>query len=249
VETRKRKEASDCLNVVFSTQPDVSYRYYRPEINETLELAYALTVHKAQGSDFDVVFLIIPQNASTLSRELVYTGLTRFRKKLILLIEKDIQPLLRLRSADSSDTQLRNTQIFDLALRPTDIKQPYREALIHRTKKGIAVRSKSEVIVADILDSLGISYEYEKPLYSISDPKDFRLPDFTVSFEGDIFYWEHLGMLSVPTYQEAWKRKLKWYKDNGLGDALIVSEDGLDGSIDAEEIERIAKERILLEDE
>ena len=87
---------------MFSTQTDVSYRYFGKQVDDNLELAYALTVHKAQGSDFDVVFLIIPQTASTLSRELIYTGLTRFRRKLVLLIEKDIEPLRRLRSPDCS---------------------------------------------------------------------------------------------------------------------------------------------------
>jgi exodeoxyribonuclease V alpha subunit len=235
----------DCLDVAFSTQPDVTYRYYRGQVDENLELAYALTVHKAQGSDFDVVFLIVPQKASTLSRELIYTGLTRFRRRLVLLIEKDIEPLRRLRSPDCSDTRLRNTHMFALALRPDDVKRPHLEALIHRTRKGVAVRSKSEVIVADTLDGLGISYAYEQPLHSRSDLKDFRLPDFTASFEGDVYYWEHLGMLNVPNYREAWDRKRQWYEDNGYADRLITSEDGPDGSIDAARIEQIARERIL----
>jgi exodeoxyribonuclease V alpha subunit len=243
----KNSNGTDYLDVVFSTQTDVSYRYFRNQVNDNLELAYALTVHKAQGSDFDVVFLIIPQDASTLSRELIYTGMTRFRRRLVLLIEKDIAPLLRLRSPACSDTHLRNTQMFTLALRPEGIGRPHLEALIHRTKKGIPVRSKSEVIVADILDSLGISYEYEKPLYSKRNPRDFRLPDFTVSYEGEIFYWEHLGMLALPIYHDAWARKRKWYEDNGYLDRLITSEDGSDGSIDASQIERTARMRILEE--
>ena len=238
---------SDYVDIVFSTQTDVSYRYFRNQVNDNLELAYALTVHKAQGSDFEVVFLIIPQKASTLSRELIYTGLTRFRRKLVLLIEKDIEPLRRLRSPDCSDTRLRNTHMFTLALRSDDVKRPHLEALIHRTRKGVAVRSKSEVIVADILDSLDISYSYEQPLFSRSDPKDFRLPDFTVSFDGDVYYWEHLGMLGVPSYREAWERKRKWYEDNRYSVRLITSEDGSDGSIDAALIEKIARERILEE--
>ena len=109
------------------------------------------------------------------------------------------------------------------------------------------VRSKSEVIVADILTSLGISYEYEQKLPSKDDPNDFRLPDFTVSYEGDTYYWEHLGMLSVPSYKEAWDRKRQWYEDNGVLDRVITSEDGADGSIDAAEIERTARAKILLE--
>jgi hypothetical protein len=61
--------------------------------------------------------------------------------------------------------------------------------------------------VARALSKLGISYEYEQKLPSKDNPNDFRLPDFTVSYEGDTFYWEHLGMLSVPSYKEAWDRK------------------------------------------
>ena len=124
--------------------------------------------------------------------------------------------------------------------------RPHLEALIHRTRQGIAVRSKSEVIVADILDALGIrSYEYEKRLYSRSDPQDFRLPDFTIRFEGEEYYWEHLGMLNLPSYREAWDRKQKRYEANGYAGRLITSQDGLDGSIDAAEIERIARGKII----
>lgn len=244
-EASKRDYGGDCLSVVFSTQPEVSYRFYRGEVNEYLELAYALTVHKAQGSDFEVVFLVIPQGASTLSRELIYTGLTRFRKQLVLLIEKDITPLRRLRSPECSDTRLRNTQMFKLALRPEGVMRPHLEALIHRTRGGIAVRSKSEVIVGDVLESLGLLPQYEVPLFSKSDPHDFRLPDFTVGIEGDIYYWEHLGMLNVPAYREAWERKRRWYEQNGHAGRLITSQDHPDGGIDAAEIERIARERIL----
>ena len=107
------------------------------------------------------------------------------------------------------------------------------------------MRSKSEVIVADTLSSLGISYDYEQRLQSKTDPNDFRLPDFTVHFEGDTFYWEHLGMLSVPSYKEAWERKKQWYEANGFAKKLITSQDGQDGSIDSAEIERIARRQIM----
>lgn len=241
------RTSRDQLDIAFSTQPEVTYRYYRSQVDENIQLAYALTVHKAQGSDFDTVFLIVPQTASTLSRELIYTGLTRFRSKLVLLIEKDIEPLRRLRSPDCSDTGRRNTHMFFLEIRSDDMPRPHLAALKHRTRKGDAVRSKSEVVVADLLHALGISYLYEEPLVSRSDPKDFRLPDFTASYEGDIYYWEHLGMLTVPDYREAWERKREWYETNGYADRLITSEDGPDGSIDAAEIERIARKRILEE--
>jgi exodeoxyribonuclease V alpha subunit len=47
--------------------------------------AFAMTVHKAQGSEFDEVWLLLPQHDSrALSRELVYTGITRARRALHL---------------------------------------------------------------------------------------------------------------------------------------------------------------------
>jgi exodeoxyribonuclease V alpha subunit len=172
---------------------------------------------------------------------------------MVLLIERDTTVLEKLRNPQCSDTLLRNTNMFILAVRPESIDRYYAAHLIHRTRpspahpQGLMVRSKSEVIVADIFTTLGVSCEFEQKLASKSNPNDFRLPDFTASYDVDTFYWEHLGMLSVPSYKEAWDRKRRWYEDNGLLDRVITSEDGPDGSIDAAEIERIVHKEILLD--
>lgn len=246
VSTQKRHSSrNDFIDIKFSTQPDLTYRYYRTEVDENLELAYAITVHKSQGSDFDIVFFVLPQKAETMSRELIYTALTRFKKKVILLIEKDIEPLITLRKSQYSEILRRNTALFELSGKPKGIKLPHSERLIHRTKRGELVRSKSEVIIANILADLGISYEYEEPLFSKEDQKDFRIPDFTIKYEGESFYWEHLGMLEDPEYKNNWERKIEWYKKNGYIDRLIVSKDKPGGGIDSKEIETLAKEKIL----
>ena len=53
---------------------------------EQLEHSYCITIHKAQGSEFDVVIMIIPQAAPMLlTRNLLYTGLTRAKKLLIVI--------------------------------------------------------------------------------------------------------------------------------------------------------------------
>jgi exodeoxyribonuclease V alpha subunit len=238
-------DRGDSLEVAFATQPKAKYRYWAGEVDEQLELAYALTVHKAQGSDFEIVFFVIPEKAATLSRELLYTGLTRFRKKLVLLLQTDVAMLERMRRPEQSQTLLRNSNLFELNLRPEDVTVPFANHLIHRTGRGILVRSKSEVIVADTLTRLGISYDYEVRLPSRDDERDFRLPDFTVHYAGDTYFWEHLGMLDVPSYRESWERKNAWYEKNGYVSALITSRDGPDGGINATEIEQIARKRIL----
>jgi exodeoxyribonuclease V alpha subunit len=62
--------------------------YAGDELDE-LVLSYAVSVHKAQGSEYDVVVLcLLPSHARMLSRELFYTAVTRARKKLILLSDE-----------------------------------------------------------------------------------------------------------------------------------------------------------------
>lgn len=56
----------------------------------TLLLAYVLTVHKAQGSEWDKVFLLFHHSHATmLSRELLYTAVTRAKEELYIISEKD----------------------------------------------------------------------------------------------------------------------------------------------------------------
>jgi hypothetical protein len=212
------------------------------------------TVHKAQGSDFETVILIVPRKAQTLSRELLYTGLTRFKRKLVPLVEKDSQPLLDLRRPEASDTMRRTTRMFKLLIGQDagdiGIKGPYRpEGLTHRTSDGTPVRSKSEVIVHDVLASLGLSIEYEKELPAKDgDPKNFRLPDFTVHYQGRTWYWEHLGLLEKASYREDWEKKQQWYQYNGYWDRVVTSEDhpgGIGGIVNADEIRQKAQERIF----
>ena len=53
---------------------------------DRLELGYALTVHKAQGGEFDeVVLMLLEQDIPLLSRELAYTAITRARASVVVV--------------------------------------------------------------------------------------------------------------------------------------------------------------------
>ena len=55
-----------------------------------LEHAYAMTVHKAQGSEYGHIALVLPRtNHKALTRELLYTGLTRAKASVVLLAETE----------------------------------------------------------------------------------------------------------------------------------------------------------------
>ena len=65
---------------------DEKFAWYQFTELDQIEHAYAITVHKAQGSEFDVVIMPIVQAAPLLlTRNLLYTGMTRARKLLIVI--------------------------------------------------------------------------------------------------------------------------------------------------------------------
>ncbi|MCQ3951332.1 MAG: hypothetical protein DPW14_16110 [Planctomycetes bacterium] len=217
------------LNVVFAGRPGLRFGYSKrdfPGGAGPLELAYALTVHKAQGSEFRKVFVVVPKNCRLLSRELIYTALTRSREQLVLLIEGDNPSLLfDLSRPERSETARRNTNLFHGVIRLADDSIPFAEHLIHRTEKGHLVRSKSELVIANMLFQLGIEYEYERICEGTKAPGRLR-PDFSfVTADGDLIVWEHLGMLSRPDYKRGWEWKNEWYQKNGFiaGKSLFTS--------------------------
>jgi exodeoxyribonuclease V alpha subunit len=64
---------------------DGALRWISPARLPAVESVYAMTVHKSQGSEFDEVGLIVPRHVSAiLTRELLYTGLTRARRRAVL---------------------------------------------------------------------------------------------------------------------------------------------------------------------
>ena len=146
----------------------------KPEDN--LELAYAISVHKAQGSEFDRIYFIVPkQKTALLSPELLYTGITRASRHCTLLIEEDISPLLKIRRPESSHLVGINCSLFDFTPAPDGLELLRREGFmeaykIHRTLADVMVRSKSEVIISNLLFDRDIAFEYEKPLYAPMDP-------------------------------------------------------------------------------
>ena len=72
--------------VVFSTQE----QKFEPSALEDIEVAFATTIHKSQGSEYDTVVVVVPPVGSPLlRRELLYTAVTRARKHLVLIASEE----------------------------------------------------------------------------------------------------------------------------------------------------------------
>lgn len=164
-----------------------------------------------------------------MTRELLYTALTRARDRLVLLIEgRDASFLYDLTRPERSETARRNTNLFAAGIRREADEAPYAEYLVHRTTRGELVRSKSELVIANHLHKLGLRYEYERPLDGTVVPGRLR-PDFSfIDDAGDIIVWEHLGMLDRDDYRKGWEWKREWYRANGFveGETLLTTSEG-----------------------
>lgn len=106
------------------------------------------------------------------------------------------------------------------------VSNPYHpEERVYLTKKEEMVRSKSEVMIADMYYELGIPYRYEAEL-CLQNGK-IKYPDFTLLNvqTREIVYHEHLGLMDDEQYRKANLMKLDEYRRNGiyLGKNLIIT--------------------------
>jgi exodeoxyribonuclease V alpha subunit len=81
----KRDEGNPHLEAIFPRGEDI-VSFPLASIQDSLALAYALSVHKAQGSEFKVMALVLPPtDHPSLTREVLYTALTRAKEEVLLL--------------------------------------------------------------------------------------------------------------------------------------------------------------------
>jgi len=197
------------------------------DVEENLEPAYAISVHKSQGSEFNKVYFILPKHKkSLLTTELFYTGLTRAKNHCTVFIEEDIAPLLTLNRPEYSQLNRINSSLFEFNPVPEELMtlyEWYEEGKIHKTLADIMVHSKSEVIIANMLFDRGISFKYDIPLFAPDGT--FYRPDFIIFWKGEEWYWEHLGMLDKEEYKNHWEAKKEWYEKHGFSQRLIITDE------------------------
>jgi len=213
--------------------------FYFPELGEATkdvdsakcELAYAVTVHKSQGSGFQHVFVVIPEKMTLLSRELLYTALTRSRQSVSLFIygenNKTIEQSIFNRIRNRTFVDYRKTSLFD--------EPAYGYSYL--PEGTIKVKSRIEYIIykklKELMDKTGeFSFSYEME-YKV-DGKYFLIhPDFTIHMpNGRKIYWEHLGKITDKRYKTNWEQRYRFYVNMG-DDKNLITTDELNGINDS----------------
>ncbi len=144
-------------------------------------------------------------------------------------------------------------QQYDLAKRDQSAwsSQPYRQSTYmpqhkrHTTSRGLKVRSKSELLIAEKLSEHGIPFRYEQIL-EIGGAE--YAPDFTILRpDGQLIYWEHCGLTSDTRYMSHHWQKMQAYSEAGIlpWKNLIVTYDDEDGILDMAAVESEIKNKVM----
>ena len=116
----------------------------------------------------------------------------------------------------------------------------YPEHLIHLSSSGNFVRSKSECMIDTLLFVNKIPFRYECAL-QLGEAKVY--PDFTIQHPktGEIYYWEHFGMMDNPEYAQKAFSKQHLYSSYGIipSHQLIITYETKDRPLNSSEIEKV----------
>lgn len=121
----------------------------------------------------------------------------------------------------------------------------------HLSLSGRELESKSEVIIANILEGYGIPYRNSPRITLITEDriKVYRYPDFMfMTPNKEFIFWEHLGLLKQADYSARFTEKLQLYAVNDIlpGKNLILSADSGDGILDSQWIANLVEKNLLI---
>ncbi|OCK52250.1 hypothetical protein BA768_12925 [Chryseobacterium sp. CBo1] len=197
----------------------------RANEKEAFELAYAISIHKSQGSGFNHLFLVLPARYGLLNKELVYTALTRTKKTITIFLQTNDEKLntvLEIAQSRSNSASRRTSLLLDKPFRFYDLEP----------EPNVYVESRVELLIYHLLmkkrEEFGIdhfNFAYEsKPFIN---GKEINIKtDFTIYTENKIWYWEHLGLLGQGKYEWTWQNlKKKTYQEAGIWEQIITTDE------------------------
>ena len=158
----------------------------RKNEQEFFELAYAISIHKSQGSGFDNLFIVVPDRLGLLSRELIYTALTRCKKSVTLFLQNNSDN----KKSKSLLEIARNRTFVDARKTTLLLDKPYRHFGLE-PEDGVFVQSHIELDIYKELmerrEALGkSSFDFKYEIYpTAADGSEVKIKtDFTIYVNG-----------------------------------------------------------------
>lgn len=183
-----------------------------------------------------------------------------FIKKSIKILKKNLKEQCKLlesyqsyelREIEKKLVDAYNEEKLEKWLQRHYIQNPYhREHKKYMTSFGLLVRSKTEMIIAELLQAAGIPFHYDEEvvLFDAEGNEHVFYVDFVIMTpSGKRLYWEHFGLFDQETYREKSFRKIKVFYDNGivLSENLIITMEAEQNGLSIPSIERVIKGQVL----
>ena len=146
----------------------------------------------------------------------------------------------------SSHFKPKSEQISEWVNSDFESNPKFPEQKIHKTSSGVLVRSKSETLIERALFVNKVPFRYECAL-QIGSVTIY--PDFTIMHPvtGEVFYWEHFGMMDNSRYARNAGEKIQLYLTHGIIPTinLITTYETLKQPLSYKEVEKIVFENFL----
>lgn len=200
------------LHYYYITEPSDTHGKYIPKkdymlVRNLAQKDYQKQLYKEAERELKDINMFLAKYGET-HLEDIYMSLNKYRKEIV-------EPIVV-----SDDIYIKEWEAETYATNPF-----HSEEQVYPTKKNELVRSKSEVLLADMYYDMGIPYRYEAELCLKNGKKKY--PDFTILDirNRTVIYHEHLGMLDKEEYRQNNLRKIEEYRKDGifLGKNLIVT--------------------------
>lgn len=133
-------------------------------------------------------------------------------------------------------------ELYDWMNSSYEKNNKYPEKLNYRTYSGNYVRSKSEAIIEMFLCKYKVPFRYECALQLGGV---YIYPDFTIRHPktGEVYYWEHFGLMDDLTYIKNTTSKIQLYASNGIIPTiqLITTYETKENPLNTEMVEKIVQ--------
>jgi len=139
----------------------------------------------------------------------------RVLKKSAEIPDEELLKSLPASYQDLPESYAYESSIKEWVEAPYQKNESFSEHLTFTSNGGTQVRSKSEVLIANQLEALGIPYRYDA-LAKLG--KKSIYPDFIIKhpFTGKVILWEHFGALHKEDYVKRMYEKMRLYRDYGV---------------------------------
>lgn len=213
-----------------------------PEFYEILEGERAKHIHP---NDLEKIIQLRTKGFIKKSIKILKKNLKEQRKLL------DSYQSYELREIEKKLVDAYNEDKLEKWLHRHYMQNPYhREHKKYMTSFGLFVRSKTELIIAELLHGAGIPFHYDEEviLFDAEGNEHVFYVDFIIMTpSGKRLYWEHFGLFDQVSYREQSFQKIKVFYDNGilLSENLIITMESERHGLSIPSIERVIKGQVL----